>query len=296
MALNGNESPILSPACLSNEDELIIEKRIGKGQFSEVFRARILASGQRIALKKVRIIELADSKARADCLKEISLLQRLSHPNVVRYMGSWVANLELFIALELADAGDLSAMIKHFRDKEKMIPEPSIWKFFVQISAGVNHLHEKRIMHRDIKPANILVTAEGKVKLGDFGLGRYFSAQTMSAHSLLGTPFYMSPERLREESYNFASDVWSLGCILYEMAALVSPFYSPTINLQNLCERIQRAMYPPIESEVFSDELHNLCYCCLNISPDDRPTTADVLNFATEMHHRTLPNNETPEV
>jgi NIMA (never in mitosis gene a)-related kinase 7 len=69
----------------------------------------------------------------------------------------------------------------------------------------------------DIKPANILVTANGKVKIGDFGLGRYFSAQTMSAHSLLGTPFYMSPERLREEGYNFASDIWAMGCILYEV-------------------------------------------------------------------------------
>jgi len=81
-------------------------------------------------------------------MKNIILQQRLSHPNVVRYMGSWVSNLELFIALELADAGDLASMIKHFKGKEKPLPEASIWKFFVQICAGVNHMHEKRIMHR----------------------------------------------------------------------------------------------------------------------------------------------------
>jgi len=68
-------SVLLSPACLSNNDEIIIEKRVGRGQFSEVFRARVLATGQKVALKKVRIIELADAKARADCLKEIALLQ-----------------------------------------------------------------------------------------------------------------------------------------------------------------------------------------------------------------------------
>lgn len=96
----------------------------------------------------------------------------------------------------------------------------------------------------------------------------------------------------------------------------MSPFFSPTINLQNLCERIQHAMYPPIESENYSDEvkfifganlfttklfslhsqLHNLAYCCLNINPDDRPTSTDALNFATEMHTRTLPEDDDPAI
>jgi serine/threonine protein kinase len=102
-----------------------------------------------------------------------------------------------------------------------------------------------------------------------------------------------------------------------QLAALVSPFFSPTINLQNLCERIQHAMYPPIESEIYSDEvqqihsalfllkiltlfshfqLHNLAYCCLNINPDDRPTSTDALHFATEMHTRTLPVDDDPAI
>ncbi|KAF4521842.1 hypothetical protein B566_EDAN003716 [Ephemera danica] len=270
-----------SPPLLVIQDssQLELEKRVGRGQFSEVFRARVRATGEQVALKRVRIFELADAKARADCLKEIALLQRLDHPNVVRYLGSWVLDGELHIALELADAGDLAAMIRHFREKRRLIPESTVWKFFVQIY---------------IKPANVLVTAEGRVKLGDFGLGRYLSSKTMSAHSLLGTPFYMSPERLREEGYTFASDIWSLGCILYEMASLVSPFFSPSINLQNLCERIQRGKYPPIASDLYSDELNNLAYCCLNLNPEDRPTSQDILIFAREMHHRTHTPSESP--
>ena len=121
--------------------------------------------------------------------------------------------------------------MKEAKTKGACIPEPDIFHWFVQLCMAVRHIHEKKIIHRDIKLQNVLLTSESQIKLGDFGISKLLESTADFAKTSLGTPYYLSPEICSGKKYNSKSDIWMLGCLLYELCALKKPFEGESLHV-----------------------------------------------------------------
>ncbi|XP_077507261.1 serine/threonine-protein kinase Nek7-like isoform X4 [Amblyomma americanum] len=275
-----------SKYCGAGEGKLEILSEIGAGTFSVVFKAQRVGDGMLVAVKKIKVKDIRDEKSKAGCMKEMALLQKLDHPHIIKYYTSFIESGDLNIVLELADSGDLARLIQHFRRCGRLIPEPTIWRYFSQVCAALKYMHLKRIMHRDVKPANVFITRDGMAKLGDLGMARFLNLKSTAANTLLGTPYYMSPERVQEQEYDLRSDVWSAGCLLYELAALQCPFSSDTKNLVSLFKKIVASDYPPLPSNLYSDELRALVSVCMDPNLMKRRDMSYACTVATQMYER----------
>ena len=136
-----------------------------------------------VALKRINV-DAIDEKSREKCLKEVRLLQSLDHPNIIRYMDSFINENDLVIVVEWAAAGDLKRQLRKAQERDVGFEERIIWKYFSQICDAMKHMYDHRIMHRDLKPANIFLTLDGTVKVGDLGLSRELSDHTVQVHTL----------------------------------------------------------------------------------------------------------------
>ena len=180
--------------------------------------------------------------------------------------------------MEYCEGGDINQLIKTCKKSNEYIAEDIIWKIFTQVLLAVHAIHthkEGRIIHRDIKPSNIFLDKDNNIKLGDFGLSRELS-ESKFAYSHVGTPYYMSPEQIEETKYNEKSDIWSLGCFLYELATFKPPFQAK--NQLMLAMKIKSGKFEKI-SKRYSEELWRVINLMLNVNYEKRPSTDELLNI-----------------
>jgi NIMA (never in mitosis gene a)-related kinase len=151
-----------------------------------------------------------------------------------------------------------------------------VLEWFTQICLGLKHIHDRKILHRDLKGQNIFLTSKGIVKIGDFGIAKVLASTMQNARTVVGTPYYLSPEIVQSRPYNFKSDMWSMGVILYELCALKPPFDAPSLHF--LAMKIVRGAFNPLPSG-FSSEMKNLVSQLLNTNEKMRPDVNKVLNM-----------------
>lgn len=182
--------------------------------------------------------------------------------------------------MEYCAGGDVASLIKRQQKERKYLDEDLVWKILAETAVALHECHRKtgqRILHRDLKPGNIFLDERLNVKLGDFGLARILDSSMDFAKTHVGTPYYMSPEQVTEAKYNEKSDIWSLGCLVYELCALVPPFKAT--NHLALAVKIQQGRFSRLPSH-FSSELEKTVRAMLRLEPAKRPKIEHVLRFS----------------
>ncbi|NXM34018.1 NEK3 kinase, partial [Oxyruncus cristatus] len=252
-------------------EEYKVLKVLGEGSFGRVLLVHHGIGDQKYAMKEIRLP--MSSSGVENSRKEAVLLAKMKHPNIVAYKESFEADGHLYVVMEYCDDGDLMEKIKHQRGN--LFPEDTILHWFVQMCLAVKHIHDKRVLHRDIKSKNIFLTQNGKVKLGDFGSARLLAHPMSYACTYVGTPYYVPPEIWESMPYNNKSDIWSLGCILYELCTLKHPFQAN--SWKHLILKICKGSYSPLPSH-YSYELHYLIKQMFKRNPQDRPSASTILS------------------
>ncbi|XP_045408481.1 serine/threonine-protein kinase Nek1 isoform X3 [Lemur catta] len=246
-------------------------QKIGEGSFGKAVLVKSTEDGRQYVIKEINISRMS-SKEREESRREVAVLANMKHPNIVQYKESFEENGSLYIVMDYCEGGDLFKRIN--AQKGILFQEDQILDWFVQICLALKHVHDRKILHRDIKSQNIFLTKDGTVQLGDFGIARVLNSTVELARTCIGTPYYLSPEICENKPYNNKSDIWALGCVLYEMCTLKHAFEAG--SMKNLVLKIISGSFPPVSLH-YSYDLRSLLSQLFKRNPRDRPSVNSIL-------------------
>ncbi|KAJ3497631.1 hypothetical protein NLG97_g1757 [Lecanicillium saksenae] len=289
---------------MSSEDKYETLEKIGHGSFGVIRKVRRKADGFIMCRKEISYLRMSQ-KEREQLHAEFQILSHLRHANIVAYYHRehLKASQDLHLYMEYCGNGDLGRVIKDLQLKGQRAQESFVWSIFSQLVLALYRCHygidppevgtnilgltqgvasapktpagAMTILHRDLKPENVFLGEDNSVKLGDFGLSKMIKSHDF-ASTYVGTPFYMSPEICAAEKYTLKSDIWSLGCIIYELCAREPPFNAKTHY--QLVQKIKEGKVAPLP-EIYSPELNQVIRDCLKVNPDRRPDTVQLMNL-----------------
>ncbi|KAL7717046.1 Protein kinase [Entamoeba marina] len=234
--------------------------KIGEGAAGEVFMARSKKNDSEVALKKCIIT----SKNEKSLLNEIEIMRNCKQPNIVAFFGSYLEDGYVWVVMEYMDSGCLTEILTQYENGLRM-NEQQMAYVLREVMKGLLYLHNRHKIHRDIKSDNILISSDGSVKIGDFGYAAQLTSQRNKRNSIVGTPYWMAPEVIRNKLYDAKADIWSIGIMMMEMTEGDPPYMElPPLRALFL---ITTKGIPPLKKEK----------SCLMKDPSLRPTSEQVL-------------------
>ena len=255
-------------------------KTIGKGAFGSVLKVLRKIDNQIYAVKKISILGMKRHELKKT-VNEVRLLASLNHPNLVQYYEAFNSKRHLYCVMEFINGGDLDHKINQIKKKRMFFLEKRVMDITHQILKGLHFLHLNKIIHRDIKPANILLEANGNVKITDLNVSIF--SKSGFANTQVGTPYYIAPEMWKHFKYNEKVDIWSLGCLIYELCALRRPFVGN--SYAELSRKVCKGQFRDIPYR-YNKKLNRIIHRCLSLEVSIRPTAGRLLKsyFNYEIH------------
>lgn len=244
-----------------------VYEEIGKGGFGTVYRGLDRVTKEQVAIK---LIDLEDKDYIDDFQKEIKILSQCKLDQITRYLGCFVKGYKLWIIMEYLDGGSCFDLLAPGPIKEKYVAV-----LLRELLIALSYLHQNSRIHRDIKSANILLNSNGDVKIADFGVSAQLSNNLSKRNTFVGSPYWMAPEIILEEDYNFKADIWSLGITAIELATCKPPLSKiPPMKALFL---IPKNEPPTLEGNEFSKDFKDFVHLCLQVNPNDRPSAKRLL-------------------
>jgi len=257
-------------------------KKIGEGSFGQAVLVVRVADKSKAVCKKMELMNTTEEE-KADVIRESRLLSTLRHPYIVRYRDSFSNEKTLCLLMEYCDAGDLAVRIIDQKRHRELIREDQVLRWLTQAVLGLKYVHERKVIHRDIKPNNLFLV-KGQcarrsgntlnLKIGDFGIAKSLESTHAFAQTCIGTPYYLAPEICEDKPYSWGSDIWAMGCVLFEVCALQVPFHAQ--SLHSLMERITGGRVPNIP-DAYSKDLRQVCLEMMTRNQQRRPSAALLL-------------------
>lgn len=252
---------------------------LGRGAFGTVYQVKKESGSQHYAMKEIPL-DCESKQSTSEMCREVEIIRTLEHPNIVAYLTSFVEADSLYIVMELVEGQSLLHYLNSLAKKGQLMTEVKIWPIFIQICQAVYYMHnEKFVTHRDLTPSNVMLNHTLKVKITDFGLAHKRSAGSLMK-SFVGTICYSCPEIVQHQSYTEKADIWTLGCVLYQMATLRPPFSGS--NPLTVAQKIVEGKFDPI-GDRYSTLLIQVVNRCLSTDPAKRPNISEVSRLISSL-------------